>query len=62
MAALHWPHMMNALLSVPDKTGIVELAQALHALGVRLISTGGGTARLLADSGLPVTRRHRFHR
>jgi phosphoribosylaminoimidazolecarboxamide formyltransferase/IMP cyclohydrolase len=45
---------MNALLSVSDKTGIVELAQALHALGVRLISTGG-TARLLADAGLPVT-------
>ena len=45
---------MNALLSVSDKTGVVELAQALHALGVRLISTGG-TARLLADAGLPVT-------
>ena len=45
---------MNALLSVSDKTGIVELAQALHALGVRLISTGG-TAKLLAGSGLPVT-------
>lgn len=45
---------MNALLSVSDKAGIVELAQALHALGVRLISTGG-TAKLLADQGLPVT-------
>jgi len=45
---------MNALLSVSDKTGIAELAQALHALGVRLISTGG-TAKLLADQGLPVT-------
>src|SRR3954465_5112884 len=45
---------MNALLSVSDKQGIVELAQALHALGGRLISTGG-TARLLADAGLPVT-------
>src|SRR5688572_21215202 len=45
---------MNALISVSDKTGIVELAQALHALGIRLISTGG-TARLLADQGLPVT-------
>jgi len=45
---------MNALISVSDKTGIVELAQALHALGVRLLSTGG-TAKLLADSGLPVT-------
>src|SRR5690606_34310694 len=45
---------MNALLSVSDKTGIVEFAQALHALGVRLLSTGG-TAKLLADKGLPVT-------
>jgi phosphoribosylaminoimidazolecarboxamide formyltransferase / IMP cyclohydrolase len=44
---------MNALLSVSDKTGIVELAQALHALGIALISTGG-TARLLAEAGLPV--------
>ena len=45
---------MRALISVSDKTGIVELAQALHRLGVSLISTGG-TARLLADQGLPVT-------
>lgn len=45
---------MNALISVSDKTGIVELAQALHAAGVRLLSTGG-TAKLLADQGLPVT-------
>jgi phosphoribosylaminoimidazolecarboxamide formyltransferase / IMP cyclohydrolase len=45
---------MNALISVSDKTGIVEFAQALHALGIRLISTGG-TAKLLADQGLPVT-------
>lgn len=45
---------MNALLSVSDKTGIVEFAAALHALGVRLLSTGG-TATLLATHGLPVT-------
>ncbi|MDO8441525.1 MAG: bifunctional phosphoribosylaminoimidazolecarboxamide formyltransferase/IMP cyclohydrolase [Polaromonas sp.] len=45
---------MNALLSVSDKTGIVEFAQTLHALGIKLISTGG-TAKLLADKGLPVT-------
>jgi len=45
---------MNALLSVSDKTGIVEFAQALHALGIKLLSTGG-TAKLLADQGLPVT-------
>ncbi len=45
---------MNALISVSDKTGIVEFAQALHALGIKLLSTGG-TAKLLADQGLPVT-------
>ena len=45
---------MNALISVSDKTDIVEFARALHALGVKLLSTGG-TAQLLADAGLPVT-------
>ena len=45
---------MNALLSVSDKTGIVEFARALHALGIQLLSTGG-TAQLLAKEGLPVT-------
>jgi phosphoribosylaminoimidazolecarboxamide formyltransferase / IMP cyclohydrolase len=45
---------MNALISVSDKSGIAEFARALHALGVRLISTGG-TASLLAAQGLPVT-------
>ena len=45
---------MNALLSVSDKTGILEFARALHALGIKLISTGG-TAKLLMDNGLPVT-------
>ena len=46
--------MTTALLSVSDKTGIVDFARALHGRGVRLLSTGG-TARLLADDGLPVT-------
>ena len=45
---------MRALISVSDKTGIVELARDLHAAGVSLISTGG-TAKLLAEQGLPVT-------
>lgn len=45
---------MNALISVSDKTGIVEFARGLHALGIKLISTGG-TAKLLAEQGLPVT-------
>ena len=44
---------MNALLSVSDKTGILELAQALHGVGIKLLSTGG-TAKLLADKGVPV--------
>jgi phosphoribosylaminoimidazolecarboxamide formyltransferase/IMP cyclohydrolase len=43
----------RALLSVSDKTGIVELARALAALGVQLLSTGG-TAKLLAANGLTV--------
>jgi phosphoribosylaminoimidazolecarboxamide formyltransferase / IMP cyclohydrolase len=45
---------LTALLSVSDKAGVVDFARALHALNVRLLSTGG-TARLLADAGLPVT-------
>ncbi len=44
----------RALLSVSDKTGIVELARALRGLSFELLSTGG-TARALADAGLPVT-------
>ncbi|WP_299006207.1 bifunctional phosphoribosylaminoimidazolecarboxamide formyltransferase/IMP cyclohydrolase [uncultured Shewanella sp.] len=44
----------RALLSVSDKTGILEFAQALHAQGVELLSTGG-TARLLAANHIPVT-------
>lgn len=45
--------IQTALLSVSDKTGILPLAQALHELGIKLISTGG-TAKLLADNNLPV--------
>ncbi len=44
----------QALLSVSDKTGIVDFARGLAALGARLISTGG-TARLLQESGVRVT-------
>lgn len=44
----------RALLSVSDKTGIVELAQGLASRGVQLISTGG-TAKLLTTAGLEVT-------
>ena len=41
----------RALLSVSDKTGIVEFARQLVALGVHLLSTGG-TAKALSDAGL----------
>ncbi|MBL8013558.1 MAG: bifunctional phosphoribosylaminoimidazolecarboxamide formyltransferase/IMP cyclohydrolase [Candidatus Omnitrophica bacterium] len=43
----------RALLSVSDKTGIVELAVGLHRLGIEILSTGG-TAKLLRDSKIPV--------
>ena len=45
---------MKALISVSDKSGIVEFARALHALNIELISTGG-TAKLLEAEGLSVT-------
>ncbi|WP_162063553.1 bifunctional phosphoribosylaminoimidazolecarboxamide formyltransferase/IMP cyclohydrolase [Vibrio taketomensis] len=44
----------RALISVSDKTGIVEFAQALVERGVDILSTGG-TARLLAEQGISVT-------
>ncbi len=44
----------RALLSVYDKTGIVELAKDLHTRGVVLVSSGG-TAKAIADAGIPVT-------
>ena len=44
----------RALLSVSDKTGVVDFARELSRLGVGLLSTGG-TARVLAQAGLPVT-------
>lgn len=44
----------QALLSVSDKSGLLELAHALLRHGVGLLSTGG-TARLLAEAGIPVT-------
>lgn len=44
----------RALLSVSDKTGIVDFARALAARGVVLLSTGG-TYKLLKDSGIVVT-------
>src|SRR3546814_15616026 len=45
--------MKRALLSVSDKTGIVDLGKALAGKGVELVSTGG-TAKALRDAGLTV--------
>ncbi len=47
------PTVERALISVFDKTGLVEFGRALSALGIELVSTGG-TAKLLRDSGVPV--------
>src|SRR5215469_12593134 len=47
------PKIQRAILSVTDKTGLVEFARKLAELKIELISTGG-TARLLRDSGVPV--------
>ena len=43
----------RALISVHDKTGVVDFARGLSAMGAEILSTGG-TARLLRDSGVPV--------
>ncbi len=44
----------RALISVSDKRGIIEFAQALHKRGIEIISTGG-TAKELSERGIPVT-------
>jgi phosphoribosylaminoimidazolecarboxamide formyltransferase/IMP cyclohydrolase len=44
----------RALIGVSDKSGLLELATGLHAAGVEIVSTGG-TAKVLADAGVPVT-------
>jgi phosphoribosylaminoimidazolecarboxamide formyltransferase / IMP cyclohydrolase len=45
--------IQRAVLSVTDKTGLVDFARKLSSLGIELVSTGG-TAKLLRDSGIPV--------
>ncbi len=45
---------MRALLSVYDKSGIVDLARSLHDLGIELISSGG-TAQVISAAGIPVS-------
>jgi len=47
-------HIERAILSVSDKTGILDLARALSARGVEILSTGG-TAKHLTDAGIAVT-------
>jgi phosphoribosylaminoimidazolecarboxamide formyltransferase/IMP cyclohydrolase len=44
----------RALIGVSDKSGLLELASGLHAAGVEIVSTGG-TAKAIADAGVPVT-------
>ena len=50
---------MKALLSVYDKSGVVDFAREIHRTGVELISTGG-THRTLSDAGLPVQQVSEF--
>jgi phosphoribosylaminoimidazolecarboxamide formyltransferase / IMP cyclohydrolase len=47
------PRIQRALISVTDKTGVVEFAQGLLDLGIEIVSTGG-TARALESAGVPV--------
>ena len=54
MAASNTRSVRRALISVSDKTGIVDFAKALDKAGVAILSTGG-TAKLLADEKIPVT-------
>src|SRR5947209_186830 len=44
----------RALISVYDKTGLIDLARGLHAAGIEIVSTGS-TAKIVADKGIPVT-------
>ena len=44
----------RAIISVSDKTGIIDLAKRLSDLGIEIISTGG-TAKVLVEAGIPVT-------
>jgi len=48
-------NVKRAIISVSDKTGVVELARALKECGAEILSTGG-TAKLLAENGIAVTK------
>ena len=54
MTASNTRSIRRALISVSDKSGIVDFAKSLHDAGVAILSTGG-TAKLLADENIPVT-------
>ena len=47
------PTIRRVLISVTDKTGIIDFARGLTELGAEIISTGG-TARMISESGVPV--------
>src|SRR3546814_18075482 len=53
MAEIDRVSVARALISVSDKTGLAEFAQALAAMGAEILSTGG-TAKTLADAGIAV--------
>ena len=44
---------MTAILSVYDKTGLIDLAQGLHKAGISLLGSGG-TAKKIRDAGIPI--------
>ena len=47
------PKIQRVLISVTDKTGVLEFARGLSGLGAEIVSTGG-TARLIREAGIPV--------
>jgi len=49
---------VNALLSVSDKTGLIDFARGLNELGVTMYATGG-TERAVREAGIPVCARCR---
>ena len=54
MSSTNRKQIRRALVSVYDKSGLIDLATALHSAGVEILSTGS-TAKSIADSGIPVT-------
>ena len=50
---LQWKIIIIALLSLSDKTGLVDLAKGLNEVGVTLVASGG-TSKAIREAGLPV--------